>query len=75
MAVLDRVIEADPSHEEAWFYKARGLWIGRADRDGAKRCLIQAMRLIPEKDGHIYQWSANMYRELTGTSADKQTEE
>ena len=55
----------DPNFPEALFLKAKILWEGFEDREAAKSCLLNIIRVEPDKDALYHRWALDLYRELS----------
>jgi len=63
---INEVLAADPAFPEALFVKAQILWEGYQDSAAAKQCLINLMKVEPEKEAPFHRWSLALYREIAG---------
>lgn len=69
LACIDEVLATDPAFPEALFVKAQILWEGYQDSAAAKQCLINLMKIEPDKEATFHRWAVSLYREIA--SADK----
>ncbi len=64
MAKLESILVRDPDNPEALFLKAQVLWEGYGDRIAAKECLMQVIKVEPDRNAVYHRWALNMYREI-----------
>ena len=69
LTCIDEVLVADPAFPEALFVKAQILWEGYQDSAAAKQCLVNLMKIEPDKEATFHRWAVSLYREIA--SADK----
>ncbi len=65
LAIINGVLEKDPKYPDAHFLKARILWEGFGNREGARGCLDMVLQLAPEGET-LHQWAYNYYDEIAG---------
>ena len=65
LAIINGVLEKDPKYPDAHFLKARILWEGFGNREGARGCLEMVLQLVPEGET-LHQWAHNYYDEIAG---------
>jgi hypothetical protein len=54
----------DLDYTEALFLKAQILWEGYQEAAAAKQCLLQIMKVEPDKEVPFHRWSVSLYREI-----------
>lgn len=65
LAIISGVIEKDPKYPDAYFLKARILWEGFGNREGARGCLEIVLQLVPEGET-LHQWAHHYYDKIAG---------
>lgn len=65
LQIIEAVLDAQPSFNEAWFLKAQILLEGFDFRIEARSCLVKIFQTEP-KSSRLYQYSADLYREIVG---------
>ena len=66
LACIDEVLVADPVFPEAIFVKAQILWEGYQDGAAAKKCLINLIKVEPDKGATFHRWAVSLYKEIAG---------
>lgn len=66
LAIINSVLEKDPQFPDALFLKARILWEGFDNREGAQGCLKKVVQVAP-KNETLHRWAINYYNEITKT--------
>jgi tetratricopeptide (TPR) repeat protein len=64
LAIVDGVLEKDPKYPDAHFLKARILWDGFGNGEGAKGCLETVLQIAP-KGETLHLWARSLYDEIT----------
>jgi tetratricopeptide (TPR) repeat protein len=62
---IEEVLAKDPDFPEALFLKAQILWEGFEDPQAAKACLLEIIKMEPDKEAVFHRWALNFYRELS----------
>jgi tetratricopeptide (TPR) repeat protein len=63
---VDEVLASAPNYIEALFLKAQILWEGYRDSTGAKHCLLNVIKVEPDKEAPFHRWSLALYKEIAG---------
>lgn len=64
LGCVDEVLAAAPNYIEALFLKAQILWEGYRDSAAAKKCLMQVLKVEPDKEAPFHRWSLSLYKEM-----------
>ena len=64
LTIVNRALDKEPDFPDALFLKARILWEGFGNREGAKSCLKKVMEAVP-KNETLHRWALNHYHEIT----------
>ena len=67
LGCVDEVLAAAPNYTEALFLKAQILWEGYQEAAAAKQCLLQIMKVEPDKEVPFHRWSVSLYREIASS--------
>jgi hypothetical protein len=67
LGCVDEVLAAAPNYTEALFLKAQILWEGYQEAAAAKQCLLQIMKVEPDKEAPFHRWSVSLYREIASS--------
>ena len=67
LGCVDEVLAAAPNYIEALFLKAQILWEGYQEAAAAKQCLLQIMKVEPDKEVPFHRWSVSLYREIASS--------
>jgi len=71
LSILNGALQQDPDFPDALFLKARVLWEGFGNREGARGCLKKVMEAVPE-DETLHRWASNYYHEITKMDMTKE---
>jgi tetratricopeptide (TPR) repeat protein len=71
LAIVNGALDKEPDFPEALFLKARILWEGFGNREGARGCLKKVMEAVPN-DETLHRWALNYYHEITKTDIPKE---
>ncbi len=66
---IDSVLAREPNFPEALLLKAQIIWEGFQDAVGAKECLIEILRVEPNKKSPFHRWALSLYKEITASSS------
>ncbi|MEE8299909.1 MAG: tetratricopeptide repeat protein [Desulfatiglandales bacterium] len=72
LSIIENVLDRDPEFPDALYLKARILWEGFNNREGAAECLKKVMKRVPS-DETLHRWASNYYDEVTGSEERRQT--
>ena len=64
LGCVDEVLATAPNYIEALFLKAQILWEGYRDSAAAKNCLLQVIKVEPDKEAPFHRWSLALYKEM-----------
>ena len=64
LELINGVLSQDPNFPDALFLKAQILWDGFRDSPGAKDCLDQVLKTVPDEDEPLHHWSNHLLSEL-----------
>jgi len=65
LKIINGVLEKEPDFPDALYLKARILWEGFGNREGATGCLTKVMGLVHNQEA-LYRWASTYYDEVTG---------
>jgi hypothetical protein len=68
LVTIEGVLAGDPDFPEALLLKAQILWEGLGDAAGAKQCLIEILKVEPDKKSPFHRWALLIYKEITISS-------
>jgi hypothetical protein len=71
LGCVDEVLAAAPNYIEALFLKAQILWEGYHDAANAKNCLLQVIKVEPDKEAPFHRWSLALYKEIAGRERNR----
>ena len=65
LVTVEGVLAGDPGFPEALLLKAQILWEGLGDAVGAKQCLIEILKVEPDKKSPFHRWALVLYKEIS----------
>ena len=65
LLTIESVLAREPNFPEALLLKAQIIWEGLQDAVGAQQCLIEILRVEPDKKSPFHRWARVLYREIT----------
>lgn len=71
LTIVNRALDKEPDFPDALFLKARILWEGFGNREGARGCLKKVMEAVP-KNETLHRWALNHYKEITKMDMTKE---
>ena len=64
LGIIDGVLAQDPDFPDALFLKAQILWEGFKDSTGAKGCLDQVIKAVPDEGESLHRWAVHLLSEM-----------
>jgi len=74
LITVEGVLAKDPDFPEALLLKAQILWEGLADAVGAKQCLIEILKVEPDKKSPFHRWALTLYKEIAISSSPRRVD-
>lgn len=65
LRIINGVLDKEPDFPDALYLKARILWEGFGNGEGAQGCLKKVMGLVQNQET-LYRWASSYYDEVTG---------
>ena len=75
LITIDNVLVREPNFPEALLLKAQIIWDGFQDAVGAKQCLIEILKVEPNKKSPFHRWALSLHKEITASSSLQKTHE
>ena len=64
LELIEAVLGQDPDFPDALFLKAKILWEGFQDSAGAKGCLGQVLKAVPDTEEPLHRWSVHLLSQI-----------
>jgi hypothetical protein len=71
LITVEGVLAKDPDFPEALLLKAQILWEGLGDAIGAKQCLIEILKVEPDKKSPFHCWALTLYKQIAISSGPR----
>lgn len=73
LGCVDEVLAAAPNYTEALFLKAQILWEGYRNSAAAEKCLMQVIKVEPDKEAPFHRWAVSLYKEIAARTSKRNT--
>ena len=67
LTTIESVLARDPNFPEALLLKAQIVWEGFQDAVRAKQCLVEILKVEPDRKSPFHRWALALYKEISAS--------